>query len=280
VFGTGVGGGNAVIDEDARLFQSRMQQRRSDGYLRFFAPVTSRFLEPLAALAGSGDGCLALDLGCGDGMLSDVLAGRGWRCVGIDRSRPMAQLAAARPGGGPTVVADALALPVRTGAVDVVASAFLVPHLDDLAGAFREMRRVLRPGGRVLLATWGPPDRSPFTGLALELIREHSGPDRDRLFQDLVSRTTAERLGSLLRSAGFVEVVSRLVVTAVRPGSPQDWWNGLVRGSFGLSLLLHGCPPAARPAVREEFLRRAARHAVRDQVRTEAEAVVLAAVAR
>lgn len=265
--------------EAAAAFRERMEQRRIEEYLRFFGPVTNQFLDSLAGLAGDGRGRWAVDLGCGDGVLADLLHRRGWRCVALDRSRPMVRLAGERLGTGRAAVADASSIPLRPASVDTVAAAFLVPHLDDPERTFTEIRRVLRPGGRVVVATWGPPDRSPFTGAAMDIIRAHAEPSQDHVFRDLAERGGAERLPLLLRSTGFADVETVSAVADVRLASPEEWWNGLVRGSLGLTYLLQLCPPRVRGDIREEFLRQAAVSAVGGRVTTEAEAVIASAVA-
>src|SRR5262249_39169950 len=156
--------------------------RQTEEYRRFFGPVTSRLLPAVVAAAGDGDGRAAADIGCGDGELADLLTRRGWRCVAFDPSRLMARHAGRRLGRDGVPAAEASALPLAESALDAAVSAFLLPHLDDLGRAFAELRRVVRSGGGVHLATWGPPDRSPFTGLAMELIRARADPDAVAVF--------------------------------------------------------------------------------------------------
>jgi demethylmenaquinone methyltransferase/2-methoxy-6-polyprenyl-1,4-benzoquinol methylase len=84
------------------------------------------------------------------------------RIVGADFSEGMlrrgrAKLAARGVRGVPLVAADALALPFRNQAFACVTSAFLLRNLQDLPGGFAEMRRVTRPGGRVVALDIVPP---------------------------------------------------------------------------------------------------------------------------
>lgn len=89
-----------------------------------------------------------LDLACGTGDLCRELDAAGLRAVGIDLSFGM--LAAARTEA-PLVHGDALRLPVRDGTVDGVTCGFALRNLVDLVPFFAELRRVLRPGGRIAL---------------------------------------------------------------------------------------------------------------------------------
>jgi len=101
-------------------------------------------------------GALALDLGCGTGDLSRELARQGARLVvAADFVPEMLQAArrnAAAQGLDDIVftAADALALPFTDAAFDCVVSGFLARNVADVELAFREMQRVLKPGGRVV----------------------------------------------------------------------------------------------------------------------------------
>src|SRR5262249_27965631 len=70
--------------------------------------------------------------------------------VGLDPSRGMLD-EARKTGAGPLVQAEAGALPFRSNAFDMLSMGFALRHVADLDGAFQEYRRVLKPGGRVLL---------------------------------------------------------------------------------------------------------------------------------
>ena len=96
-----------------------------------------------------------LDLGIGPGTaaLEMARADPSRRHVGLDASARMLRLAAARARAAgtalPLVRADALLLPVRGGAFDGATAHSFLYLLDDAAAALREVRRALRPGGRV-----------------------------------------------------------------------------------------------------------------------------------
>jgi demethylmenaquinone methyltransferase/2-methoxy-6-polyprenyl-1,4-benzoquinol methylase len=107
-----------------------------------------------AVRAAQPAGALALDLGCGTGDLSRELARQEARIVvGADFVPQMLAAARDRTAARGTVVfavADALALPFADTTFDCVTSGFLVRNVADAEHAFREMRRVLKPGGRVV----------------------------------------------------------------------------------------------------------------------------------
>jgi SAM-dependent methyltransferase len=125
-----------------------------DGWVGGPELVYDRLAELLVATAaGPLAGLRALDVGTGTGAAARALHRRGALVVATDLLLGMLRVRAAdRP---PCAVGDVLALPVRTGAVDLAVAAFVVNHLDLPARAFRELRRVTRPGGAVLASSWG-----------------------------------------------------------------------------------------------------------------------------
>ena len=118
-----------------------------------------------AGLAGTE---VVADIGCGNGLYLAELARRGHRgrLLGVDLSAGM--LAAARaavsahtvpahtvPAAG-VVVGDAAALPLADGAAEVTLALHMLYHVPDRAAAVRELRRITRDGGSVLVVLNGP----------------------------------------------------------------------------------------------------------------------------
>jgi arsenite methyltransferase len=109
--------------------------------------LTDRALDLLVAPPGSR----ILDLGCGPGASASLAAARGHRVVALDRSMAAATEAGQAPGVG-AASADAELLPVRAGTVDGVVAECVVSALPGKEAAVREVARVLRPGGRFVVA--------------------------------------------------------------------------------------------------------------------------------
>jgi demethylmenaquinone methyltransferase/2-methoxy-6-polyprenyl-1,4-benzoquinol methylase len=113
----------------------------------------------------------ALDVCCGTGDLSLELAGRvapDGHVIGCDFSEPMLDLAREKASGrGASGIrfewADALSLPYDAGRFDAVTVGFGVRNLADLDRGLREMTRVLRPGGRLVILEITQPTRRPLS---------------------------------------------------------------------------------------------------------------------
>lgn len=93
-----------------------------------------------------------LEVGAGPGQIGGYLRGLGRRVVATDFSPAMARLASPRVDGA--AVADFRRLPIRDGSAGAVIGFYCLIHLrrEELAGALREFRRVLRPSGRLLIS--------------------------------------------------------------------------------------------------------------------------------
>lgn len=113
-----------------------------------FADVELRHINPRP-------GWQALDVGCGPGRLAQMLHHHGTGYVGLERSAGLVREARSRTDAA-FVQGDAGALPFAEAQFDLVMAMGVLYHLRDWQGALREMRRVTRPGGRVVLSTSGP----------------------------------------------------------------------------------------------------------------------------
>jgi len=116
-----------------------------------------------AAMAtGIGTGGSALDVACGSGKLTARLArlsGRTGRVVGLDFSLQMLEVARREHPGLEFIEGDALNLPFETGMFDASTIAFGLRNLADPVGGLREMRRVVKPGGRAVVLEFVKPPR-------------------------------------------------------------------------------------------------------------------------
>ena len=179
-----------------------------------------------------------LDVACGTGAVARVAAervGERGTVVGVDLNPGMLAVARSLPApGGATVEwrqADALELPFADQAFDAVLCQLGLQFFADRALALREMLRVLRPGGAVVVMVWRPIERSPgFAALAAALER-HIGPDAAAVMRAPFSLGDAEELSSLVGAGGFEALDLRAETGAVRFPSVERFVAGYVTGS-------------------------------------------------
>lgn len=137
------------------------------------------------ALAGDVAGRRILDAGCGSGALFAALRDRGAMVSGFDASAGMLELARRRLGGGADLqVADlGSPLPYADDTFDDVAASLVLHYLEDWEPALAELRRILRPGGRLIASVDHP--------FAVNLIHREAG----RLFLGVLLITRQRRTG-------------------------------------------------------------------------------------
>lgn len=167
----------------------------------------------------------ALDVATGTGDLAIALARQTRYVVGVDLCEPMLgpaakKVAQARPRGQVRfMLADALALPFQDESFDCVTVAFGVRNMADLVAVFQEMRRVVRPGGRVVCLEIMRPRRS-FLGICYRFYLTRfipmmgglvsRDPDAYRyLATSVLGFNSPEELRDLMQAAGFSSVTYR-----------------------------------------------------------------------
>jgi demethylmenaquinone methyltransferase/2-methoxy-6-polyprenyl-1,4-benzoquinol methylase len=119
----------------------------------------------------------ALDLCCGTGDVAFALAEAGARVTGMDFSAPMLAVAEARKvkvseAAGPMFLqGDALRTPFPDAHFDVVTISYGLRNLASVDEGLREMWRVLKPGGRLLVLDFGKPDNAAWRGAYFAYLR-------------------------------------------------------------------------------------------------------------
>jgi SAM-dependent methyltransferase len=175
-------------------------------------PLGLAAMERAAVAAGEN----VLDVGCGCGHTSLVLGervGEGGRVLGVDISAPMladARERAERAGLGNVefLQADGQLYPFEAGAFDLIFSRFGVMFFEDSAAAFTNIRRALRPGGRLTFICWQAITQNPWMLVPAAAAAQHvempgpPAPDAPGPF----AFADAERVVGILEAAGFGDV--------------------------------------------------------------------------
>jgi ubiquinone/menaquinone biosynthesis C-methylase UbiE len=171
------------------------------------APISQALIDRAAAKAGER----ILDIGCGCGATSIALAERvapSGFVLGVDISVPM--LSRARqlaPKKLPLdfALADATVYPFDPASFDLLVSRFGVMFFAEPAVSFANLRKALRPSGRVAFACWREPRENPWMMAPLQAVYQHvpklpqQGPEDPGPF----AFASAERLNRILSEAGF-----------------------------------------------------------------------------
>jgi len=164
------------------------------------------------------DGDEVLDACCGTGDLAIAAARRGGRVTGLDFSEPMLQRARRKAPELTWVRGDVLAMPFTDESFDAATVGFGVRNVEDLRAALVELRRVLRPGGRLGILEITRPRgllamfyRFWFDGVVPLLGKVLPGGRAYTYLPASVRRFPGpEELSELIESAGFRDVRARL----------------------------------------------------------------------
>ena len=135
--------------------------------------------DELLAAAAPQMGERVLEVGCGTGGLALRLAeavGPAGRVLAVDISEPLLGRARARAPGVEFRLADAQSAGLPEAAHDVAVSRFGVMFFDDPAAAFGNVRRSLRPGGRLCFVCWAPVAGNPCWSIRWRPPSRGSGP--------------------------------------------------------------------------------------------------------
>jgi SAM-dependent methyltransferase len=189
------------VTGDAASAYSSSAAAWQSGPSRLYDRLADRLLDhcpvPLA-------GALVVDVGAGTGAASHAALRRGGHVIALDVAEGMLRLdRSARP---PAAVADALALPLATGSVDVVAAAFSINHLDDPVGAVAEGARVLRPGGVLVASAYASDDTHPAKAAVDAAVREAGWQPPEWLgpaYANAAMLATEQQAGAVLAAASL-----------------------------------------------------------------------------
>jgi ubiquinone/menaquinone biosynthesis C-methylase UbiE len=222
-------------------------------YAQHFDPVfgrrfAERALDSLVVVRGAR----VLDVACGTGIFARMAAhvvGPAGKVVGIDPSR--AAVEAARHIDVTSIVEwrnwEGRRLPFDDGSFDVVACQHALHRFDDPVSVLEDMRRVLAPGGRLGIMTWGPIEENPAFAAELDAIVK-SGLDQSGVVEVLLDAFAYHRiedLRDLVHRAGFSDVSCRTVrMLAALPRVSQ--WVRVYPSLPPLSRAWRNCSQQAR----------------------------------
>lgn len=199
------------------------------------------YRDALTGFVGKGSG-EAIDVGCGEGRVARVLKAAGYRVTAVDPVRELVAAAEAAGSADAFATAPATDLPFADGSFDLALAYNVLMDVEDVQAAVREIRRVLRPSGTLVISIVHPfADRGRFEekgGSEPRFVLEGNYFERERF------EGVDERDGLTMRFAGWSQPLSAyaaaleaagLAITALnepRPASGPEFahlerWNRL-----------------------------------------------------
>jgi ubiquinone/menaquinone biosynthesis C-methylase UbiE len=219
------------------------------------AGVTQRML----AFAAPRQGERVLELACGaggTGLAAAALVGPEGEVILSDFAAEMVAIAAARAEAAGarnvgTRVLDLERIDEPSASYDVALCREGIMFAPNPERAAREIARVLRRGGRVSIAVWGPRERNPWLGLVFDAVSAQTGgPVPPPGVPGPFSLGDPARLVALLTDAGFSDVRLRELATPLSAASFEEWWQRTSALAGPLAKILADLPAGAMQALR------------------------------
>jgi SAM-dependent methyltransferase len=206
-------------------------------YDRVLVPMKFRpYAEDLARRVAAAGPAAILETAAGTGIVTEAIARAvpGATLVATDLNPAMLDMAAARIAS-PHVSfrqADAQALPFPDASFDVVVCQFGAMFFPDRVLAYREARRVLKPGGRFLFSVWDRIEANPANDIAARAVAALFPDDPPDFFARVpFGYHDMAIVEADLRAAGFSHVEAETVVLRCRIGSARDAAAGICQGT-------------------------------------------------
>jgi SAM-dependent methyltransferase len=236
--------------------------RRREWMWDVMQPVSERLVEKLDPQPGQT--ILELAAGVGDtGFAAAPRLGEDGKLISTDFAPQMVEAARERAAelGLANVehrVMDAERMDLPDDSVDGVLCRFGYMAVADPALAFAETRRVLRPGGRLCFAVWGPPERNPWAAIPGGTLIERGHMPRPQPGDPgIFSLASADRIEELVTGAGFEAPEIAEVDFSWRFAQFDDYWGFLNELAGGTAIVIRGLDDDERGAVKDVILERA-----------------------
>ena len=209
-----------------------------ENYDRYMGPMLFEpYAEDLVERLKIRDGMRVLEVACGTGIVTRRLREAlppSAKLIATDLSEPMLVFARGKLGDGGSIEwqqADAMALPFADESFDAVVCQFGLMFVPDKLAALREMRRVLKPDGQLLLNTWHELQHNDFCNVAHTTTATFFETDPPKFYEIPFSLHDPRQLQSWMDDAGLKNATARrLDLPCVSP-SAADAAKGLVQGS-------------------------------------------------
>ena len=200
-------------------------------YEQFFVPALFAEWAPrLCDAAEIRDGQRVLDVACGTGVLARAAAGRGASVTGLDRNAGMLAVARRLAPGLDWREGMAERVPAEDASFDAAGCQFGLMFFEDRVAALAEMLRVLKPGGRLVVAVWDSLDRTPGYRAMVALLDRLFGAQVADLLRAPFVLGEPEDLRKLFAAAGIAQPGIQTIVGKARFPSIEAWVRTDVKG--------------------------------------------------
>jgi len=229
--------GNVAASQEKRAWQ--LEGRGPEAYEAYLVPKFFRpWAERLLTVAGAAEGERVLDVGCGTGIVArsavPVVGDQG-HVVGVDVNQAMLETARREAAHLSPAVEwrheDARELSLPDDSFDLVLSQQVLQFVADPSGVLAQIRRVLRPGGRVGLNVLRPIRYNPSYGLLAEVLERHVGEEAGAMMRSPFPEWSGTWLRELLLEAGFDQASLLLDIRVVRYPSAEEYLRQEVASS-------------------------------------------------
>lgn len=204
----------------------------SRGYEQHFAGLTSQSVNDILDAAEVESGKQVLDVCCGPGMITAAATTRGAQAIGIDFSTAAVSIAKSNVPDTEIYEGDAQSLPFADNTFDAVVCGFGIIHVPNPQEALSEMYRVLKPGGRVAVSVWEPPNPNNGFGLLYGAIKANADMGVDLPHgPDFFQFSDPTKLTNALQEIGFSKPSVNTVSQTWEFKDPHGLFTGIMEGA-------------------------------------------------